>query len=552
MPADDEGMSDRSALAPLETGTSRLSHFAGTATAAPARSASTFLSLRGLSKVFAGQWALHEVDLDLRAAEVHALLGKNGSGKSTLIKILAGFHAPESGATATVRGEPFVLGSSRHAHEAGLRFIHQDLGLAGSLDVVDNLALGASYGARYWISDRRERRRAERILAEHGLRVDVSQPVQNLTPAQQSMVAIVRAVHDTPDGSGLLVLDEPTASLPEQEVEHLFELLKNVRAKGITILYVTHRLPEVFQIADRVSVLRDGRRVATEPTSELDQDTLAEVIVGHPVQRRAQRKTPPGRAADRRLTVSGLRGGPVRDISFELHAGEILGMTGLIGSGFEATLALIFGAVRPTSGEIKVGDEALDHSDPRAAIAAGVGYVPSDRKRLSAIQAWTLRENLTLTDIPTWNRTSVLDERADKRDAGRWLAELDIDPPDPERVLSSLSGGNQQRVVLGKWLRRGSRVFLLDEPTIGVDVGAKDRIYALLRQSAATGTAILMASSDLEELEAICTRVLVLRDGVVAADLEGAEITADRLFAECAGLHAHDALASKEPIHNAP
>jgi ribose transport system ATP-binding protein len=508
--------------------------------------ATTFLSLRGVSKVFAGQWALKSVDLDLRPGEIHALLGKNGSGKSTLIKILAGFHHPETGSEAFVRGAPLSLGSARYAHEAGLRFIHQDLGLADTLDVVDNLALGASYGGRGWLSDRHERRRARRILAEHGLDVDVTQPVETLTAAQKSMLSIVRAVHDTPDGSGLLVLDEPTASLPEREVEHLFALLANVRAKGITILYVTHRLPEVFQISDRVSVLRDGERVISRATAGLDHDSLAELIVGHAIARRERPAPTKLSASGRSLVVKGLQGSLVHDVSFDLGQGEILGLTGLIGSGFEATLALIFGAAVPTAGEVLVDDRVVRLGRPAAAIASGIGYVPPDRKRLSAIQTWTLRENLTLTDVPTLGATPLLDGRADKRDAVDWLTRLHVDTTDSDRLLSSLSGGNQQRVVLGKWMRRRSRVLLLDEPTIGVDVGAKDRIYALLREAAAAGTSIVMASSDLQELEAVCGRVLVLRDGRIAAELEGKEITADRMFAESSGLDISEALAQKE------
>jgi ribose transport system ATP-binding protein len=499
----------------------------------------TYLGLRGLSKVFAGQWALADVDLELRRGEIHALLGKNGSGKSTLIKILAGLHAPEPGAEAEVLGKNLQLGSARRAHEAGFRFIHQDLGLAGTLSVVDNLALGARYDGRFWLSDRAERGRAEAILGAHGLHVDVTQPVDNLRPAQRSMVAIIRAVHDAPSGSGLLVLDEPTASLPEREVEHLFGLLRRVRATGISVLYVTHRLPEVFEIADRVSVLRDGRRIATRPVGELDHDALVELIVGHPVETQRREHETVAHTGETSLVATGLRGGPVRDVSFDARPGEILGLTGLIGSGYEAVLSLVFGGAAPEAGAISVGGRPLRRGDPSAAIEAGVAYVPPDRKRLSAIQQWTLRENLTLPAIP--QRGPLLDKGRDRSDAEAWLERLDVEPPEAERLLSSLSGGNQQKVVLGKWLRRDARIFLLDEPTIGVDVGAKDRIYALLRAAANDGAAVVVASSDLEELETICDRALVLRDGAVATTLTGDAITADRLFSESAGLHANPA-----------
>jgi len=499
-------------------------------------SSETFLSVRALSKVFAGQWALSDVDLDLEEGEIHALLGKNGSGKSTLIKILSGFHAPEPGSQAVVSAKPFELGSARDAHDANFRFIHQDLGLAGSLSIVDNLALGASYGGRYWLSDRAEERRARKILLEHGLDVDVTMLVENLPPAQQSMVAIIRAIHDSPQGTGLLVLDEPTASLPEQEVEHLFGLLRRLRDRGLTVLYVTHRLPEVFQLADRVSVLRDGRRIATEPVNALDHDGLIELIMGHQVTTddRATPHEPTG--GERLLTVSHLSGGPVSDVSFSVEPGEILGITGLIGSGYEDVLSMTFGATPQDAGQVDVGGTTLLKRNPRTSIAAGVAYVSSDRKRLSSMQEWTLRENLTLPSIPRLGRSPLLSHRVDRADASTWLKRLDVDPPDPERLMSSLSGGNQQRVVLGKWLRCRSRIFLLDEPTIGVDVGAKERIYSMLRVAAGNGAAIVIASSDLEELEAVCSKVLVIRDGKVAQLLKGDAITADRLFSESVGL----------------
>jgi ribose transport system ATP-binding protein len=499
--------------------------------------ATTFLSLRGLSKVFAGQWALADLDLEFKAGEIHAVVGKNGSGKSTLIKILSGFHSPEPGAEAFVGGAPFELGSARHAHEAGFRFIHQDLGLAGSLSIVDNLALGASYAGRYWLSERAERRRARRILLEHGMDLDVTLPVENLSPAQQSMVAIIRAIHDLPEGNGLLVLDEPTASLPERDVEHLFGLLRRARERGLTVVYVTHRLPEVLALADRVTVLRDGRRITTTNVDRLDHDELVELIVGHQVEnshRTITTGTGSGRPA---LAVARLSGGPLNGVSFNVRPGEILGMTGLIGSGYEAVLGMIFGGVPRDGGRIEVAGREL-RGGPRAAITAGLAYVSADRKRLGSIQSWTLRENLTLPAIPRVGRTPLLNRRADGTEAATWLKRLEVEPADPERLLSSLSGGNQQRVVLGKWLRRGSRVFLLDEPTIGVDVGAKERIYALLRQAARDGAAVVMASSDLEELEAVCSRVLVLRDGQIACDVTGAAVSADRLFSESVGVNA--------------
>ena len=313
--------------------------------------ASSKLALEGLTKTFQGQRALDEVSLDLRPGEIHCLLGQNGSGKSTLIKILAGYHSPDSG-SALIDGEPMELGSGQAAHQRGLRFIHQDLALIDSMSVVDNLALGESYGGKWWLSERKERERAERIFAEYDVHIDVDELLVGIGAASQTMTAIVRALYHGDAARGILVLDEPTASLSERDKDHLFDLLRAIKARGGTLLYVTHRLHEVFELADRVTVLRDGRKVATRDVEDLDHDSLIELILGRPLE--AVYPVPPTPGADNVLEVTGLRGGALEDFTGTVRAGEIVGIVGLTGSGSEEIPYLIFGARRPDGGEVRL------------------------------------------------------------------------------------------------------------------------------------------------------------------------------------------------------
>jgi ribose transport system ATP-binding protein len=486
------------------------------------------LALRGVSKLFAGQRALDAVDLTVRAGETHALVGANGSGKSTLIKILAGFHEPEPGAAIAVNGEPLAPGSSAASHAAGLRFIHQDLGLIGSLSIAENLELGGEYPGGWWLSDRAEREAAERVLGAYAIEADPGALLESLRPTQQTLLAIARAVESGLGDAGVLVLDEPTASLPPEEVQHLHSLLARLKSRGVTIVYVTHRLGEVFEIAERVTVLRDGRRVATEPVGELDHERLVELILGarlEPVEPGA------GRVRDRSaLTVSGLAGGAVRSASFDVGAGEIVGLTGLMGSGYEEVLGLVFGARRREAGSVVLDGTALDGYSPGASIAAGLAFAPAERRRYGAMVDWPLRENLTLPRIPSAGPLRWLSDRDEAREARGWLERLAVEPADPEQRFMALSGGNQQRLVLARWLRCGARALLLDEPTLGVDAGAKRAIYGELRAAAEAGAAVVVSSSDTEELWELCDRVLVMGAGTIESELTGAS-TPDEIFA---------------------
>jgi ribose transport system ATP-binding protein len=485
------------------------------------------LDIKAMSKSFPGTRALDDVDLSIAAGEIHALVGQNGSGKSTLIKLLAGFHAPEPGSVVAVSGAEVDLGDPAAARAAGFRFVHQDLALVGSLSVVENLALGRGFttGLGGRIRWRAERRAARAMLASVGFDIDVRRPVGELSAAERTGVAIARALWDWESGAKVLVLDEPTATLPKHEVETLFRSVRLVRERGVGVLYVSHRLDEIFSIADRVSVLRDGRKLGTYPVEELDEKRLIALMLGEAVTR-AVSDAPPRRRGVA-LKVRGLCGTVLAGLDFDAHAGEVLGFAGLTGSGREELLPLLFGA-SPRSGTVELADGPVPPNSPTAAIRRGVALVPANRLTQGGVFDMSIASNLTLSD--PWRasgRAGAIRRGQERREVVDWLGRLDVRPPQPDLKLATLSGGNQQKVVIAKWLRLGPRVLLLDELTQGVDVGAKAMIHALVRSAAQNGAAVILASSDDEEICDLCDRVHVLRDGQIAAELQQHEMTMD-------------------------
>jgi ribose transport system ATP-binding protein len=490
--------------------------------------ASPVLAIRGLSKTFPGTRALDRVDFDVRPGEIHALIGQNGCGKSTLIKVLAGYHQPDSGTEIELAGEPVDLRDTIASRNAGLRFVHQDLGLVETLSAVENLTLGreleTAFGGRIrWGAERRD---AEQRLRALGYDFDVRRPVAELSAAERTGVAIARALWDWEEAR-VLVVDEPTASLPRAEVKTLFEALRRVRAKGLGVIYVSHRLDEIFTIGDRVTILRDGRLVGTWNVEDVDQDRLVSLMVGGEELRPAQARTFDG-SEDVALEVRQLRGVEVDNVDFDARRGEVLGIAGLTGSGREEMLSLLFGAVS-RGGTVRV-DGAAVAPGPHAAMAAGVALVPADRRGQGAIVGLSVRENCTLTDVRRHTaRAGRLDRAAERAEVGDWIERLAVRPPRPEAVFGTLSGGNQQKIVLAKWLRRKPRVLLLDEPTQGVDVHATATSHGLAREVAADGAVVVIASSEDTELCDTCDRVLVMRDGAVVAELEGDRLTPEEL-----------------------
>lgn len=479
------------------------------------------LRIEQLSKTFPGQRALIDVDLSVAPSEVHALVGQNGSGKSTIIKILAGYHQPDPGAAAWSADEELALGDAQAAVAAGIRFVHQDLGLVGSVSTVENLALTAGYqtGPGRRINWRSERRRAEEAMAALGAPdIDVTAPVETLPAAQRTIVAIARALIGWEAGARLLVLDEPTATLPNDDVQRLFNVIHRLKARGVAILYVSHHLDEVFELADRVSVLRDGRNVGTVDVVGLDHDGLVELIVGHRIEQGTASTAADGSPV---LQVRGLRGGTVHGVDFDVHEGEVVGLAGITGSGREDVIGLVTGQLRRDDGVVRVAGREIPSYEPRSAMDAGVAFVPADRAVRGAITTMSVRENLTLTELSRHVRRGRLRRAKEIEETLDWIDRLSVKTSSTEALIGSLSGGNQQKVMFGKALRLSPQVLLLDEPTQGIDVGAKEQIHRLIDSAAAEGVATIVASTDTDELVRLCHRVLILVDGRVAASLTG-------------------------------
>jgi ribose transport system ATP-binding protein len=492
------------------------------------------VQLSGLSKSFGGVRALDDVDLELRHAEVHGLLGQNGSGKSTLLKVLAGFHEPDAGRLA-LRGAPVELPLAPGAfRELGLAFVHQDLGLVAELSVCENLMvsrLGA--GNRRPIRWRDERRRAAAMLERHGLDgIDPAGPVGALTQMQRALLAIVRAVEELREREheqSILVLDEPTAFLPRVGIERLFALIRALVDDGASVLLVTHDLDEVIEICDRVTVLRDGRGAGTVTVAETTPDELVELIIGRRLERRAERPAAPAAGAPR-LRATGVGGRTLEGLDLEVRGGEVLGVTGLVGSGFEELPHLLFGS-RPGRGTIAVdGRElALERLRPDRAMAAGMALVPSHRPVDGVIGSLTVTDNVTMPTLADQRGTLGL-SRGGMRAAARGLGErYAVVPNDPGLPVEALSGGNQQKVVLAKWLQLDPAVLLLDQPTQGVDVAARVALCDAIRAAAARGAAVLCASADYEEVAALCDRLLIVARGRVVRELDRGELTKDRI-----------------------
>jgi ribose transport system ATP-binding protein len=498
------------------------------------------LQMNNVSKTFSGVTVLSGVDLTVRQGEIHALLGQNGSGKSTLIKILSGYHPPDEGARMQVRGEDIPLPlNPGDPLKFGIAFVHQDLGLAEELSLVDNLSVGEYRLNRGWRIDWRKQEQAVAAsLREFGVEEDVRNDVSTLSsPAKRALVAIARAVTHIRrhHGGGVLVLDEPTVYLPRNEVRHLQDVVRRLAADGVGVLYVTHRLDELRDFADRATVLRDGRRVGVVDVRSEGTSGLVQLITGTAVDFGEAREADVNLTAGEVLTVKGLSGGRVTDVSFSVRPGEVVGLAGLVGMGQDDVLGLVFGATRRTAGEVIV-DGARLPGDPRRAIDHGVSFLPADRPKRSAAMAETVADNVTLPILrKTFFSSGRVQTRQERQHVTALLERFDVRPRSPLLEIARLSGGNQQKALLAKWLQTEPRVLLLDEPVQGVDIGAKAQIFERLRDTAAAGCSLVIASSEYEDLALLCDRVLILVDGRVDRVLTGPQVTKDQIAAACYG-----------------
>ena len=498
------------------------------------------LRLSNLSKTFGGQKALDGAELAVAQGEVHGLLGQNGSGKSTLIKVLAGFHAPDPGSRLAICGAdvplPLPPGAFRRHR---MSFVHQHLGLVPSLSVLENLMAGRLAQRHDWAIDwRGERRRAVRRFAEFGIPLDPDRRVADLAPVERALLAILRAAGEIEGedgaeaaGNGLLVLDEPTPFLPKADVDQLFRLVRRVVARGASVVFVSHDVDEVMEITDRATVLRDGRVAAALETRSATKSDLIEAIVGRRLAAGATPLAPPPVEARRHLRIRDLDGGTVRGFALDAGSGEVVGLTGLIGSGYDEVPYLLYGARRAAAGTLALGGEIADLSGltPRSAIAHGIVLIPADRGHAGVIGPLSVGDNVTMPTLGATLRRWLLDRRGLTEGAKALGRRFEVRPADATLPIASLSGGNQQKVVLAKWFQMAPKLILLDEPTQGVDVGARQTVFRHIAEAAAAGATVLCASSDYEQLAAIASRVLIFAGGRVVARLEGAEISKDAI-----------------------
>jgi len=497
-----------------------------------AAAAPVALHLWDLSKTFGGQKALDSASLSVAQGEVHGLLGQNGSGKSTLIKVLAGYHWPDPGSRLQICGHdvplPLAPGAFRHYR---MSFVHQHLGLIPSLTVLENLLLGRLAERHSWaISWASERRSAVRRFEQYGIAIGPDARVADLAPIQRALLAIVRAVGEMQEesgtGNGLLVLDEPTPFLPRRDVDQLFRLVRGVIAGGASVIFVSHDVDEVMEITDRATVLRDGRVAATLDTTKVSKTDFIEAIVGRRLAATPAPVPPPARDSSH-ATVHDLSGGSIEGFSLDVAAGEVVGLTGLIGSGYDEIPYLLYGARRAERGSLDLAGRGspLSEMTPEAAIAHGVVLVPADRANAAVIGPLPVSDNVTMPSLGTRFAPWLLNRRAMVAHAEEMGRRFEVRPADATLPIASLSGGNAQKVVLAKWFQMSPKLVLLDEPTQGVDIGARQTVFRHIAAAAASGAAVLCASSDYEQLAAICSRVLIFVAGRVVATLEGAEIS---------------------------
>jgi ribose transport system ATP-binding protein len=476
----------------------------------------SLLELRGITKAFSGFRVLEGVDLDVQPAEVHALAGENGAGKSTLMNIVSGV-LPADGGTILWEGREVRPRTPRDAQNLGIAFVHQELALAPELSAAENIFLGRHPSSRGWVRWREIYDRAAQILHELGHDIDPRRRVADLSLAQRQLIEIARALAFQ---SRLIIMDEPTAPLTGKDAEGLFRTIATVRDRGVSVIYISHRLREIFEIADRVTVMRDGRRVFTRKTAETTQDDLVRAMIGEDLKARMAECAACGEPREEALRIKG-------DQSLVVRRGEVVGLAGLAGAGRTELLEWLFGADDSPARRITIHGREVVIRSPRDAIREGMGLVPDDRKGKGLVLGASLCENIAL---PGRRDRFFLRGAEERRSGGRLMGELRIRAVSLDQPLRHLSGGNQQKAVLAKWLSAGSTIFLLDEPTRGVDVRSKGEIYDIIRALCARGCAVLLASSELEELLALADRIVVMHRGRIAGELSRAEATEERIM----------------------
>lgn len=485
------------------------------------------LTLKNITKEFPGVKALDDVTINIERGTIHGLVGENGAGKSTLIKVLAGIYQPNAG-EVILDGKSCRFQSPIEARRAGISVVHQEIKLAEPLTVAENMFLGNLMMKGKLVDWAGMRRRAQEIVDELGMDIDINAQVSSLTVAKKQIVEIMHAINNN---SRILIMDEPSAVLTDRELEVMFRIVKQLRDEGITIIYISHRLDEIFGLCSNVSVLRDGCHIDTIPVASVDRQGLINMMVGREMGQEYPKEV--GNVGGTILEVKNLSRGILQDISFEVKSGEVFGISGLVGAGRTELARAILGIDKPESGEVYVRGKKVHYRTFADAIRDGLGLIPEDRKLQGLVQIMSVKRNTTLVNMKRVLRAGVISSSLEEKLSKEYADKLHVVTPSMETEVQYLSGGNQQKVVIAKWLFQNSEILFLDEPTRGIDVGAKAEIYRLINRMAKEGKTIIMISSEMPELLGLCDRIMVMHEGHKMGELNAAEATQEKIMALC-------------------
>ena len=485
------------------------------------------LTMKGIDKSFPGVHALDHVDLEVRRGEVHALMGENGAGKSTLMKVLTGIYSKDEG-TITFEGKEVEFTNPREAQDAGIVIVHQELNMLGHLTVAQNIFIGREFMKGKFIDDRKMNEEARKLFDQLGIDIDPTETMSRLTVGKQQMCEIAKAIsHD----AKVIIFDEPSAALTEAEIEELFKIIRDLRERQMGIVYISHRMDEIKVITDRVTVMRDGGYVGTLITKDCTKEDIINMMVGRVIYEDPKTESQVAKDAPVVLKVEHLNAGRmVQDVSFELHKGEILGFSGLMGAGRTETMRALFGADPKQSGDIYINGEKVDIKTPKDAVSHGIGYHSEDRKRFGIIVDKTVAENSTMASLDEYMKGLFIDKKKEKEVAQKYVDILKTKTPGVDQLVVNLSGGNQQKVVIAKWLVRNCDILIFDEPTRGIDVGAKSEIYHLMNELVAEGKSIIMVSSEMTEILRMSDRIVIMCEGRKTGELGIEEATQERIM----------------------
>ncbi len=485
------------------------------------------LTMKGIDKSFPGVHALDHVDLEVRRGEVHALMGENGAGKSTLMKVLTGIYTKDSG-TITYEGREVEFHNPKEAQEAGIVIVHQELNMMGHLTVAQNIFIGREPRNGLFIKDAVMNAEARKLFQQLNIEIDPRETMSNLTVAKQQMCEIAKAISHE---AKVIIFDEPTAALTDTEIEQLFVIIRDLREKGYGIVYISHRMDEIKKITDRVSVMRDGQYIGTLITEDCTKEDIINMMVGRVIYEEPKTHSLVAPDAPVVLKVDHLNAGRmVQDVSFELKKGEILGFAGLVGAGRTETARALFGADPKQGGDIYINGNKVTINSPKDAVEAGISYLSEDRKRFGIVLKKSITENSTLATLKEYTRGLFIDKPKEAQVTQKYVDALKTKTPGIDQLVMNLSGGNQQKVVIAKWLVNDSQIMIFDEPTRGIDVGAKQEIYELMNQLARQGKAIMMISSEMTEILRMSDRIVVMCEGKKTGELDIAEATQEKIM----------------------